>query len=144
MRVVVTAGWSLFVPLLGVLAGCPPPLERLAITPGCNPILSGVECGLPYPSDFFLVDDATLPSHAALLGAYLVHASGGTARMAPVENALQLPASPTLPAQVLADLDERVRPGRRRCRLLDHRSGLRPNRSDAHAACGTRRSSSRA
>lgn len=44
------------------VAGCPKPLSRLPIEPGCNPVLHGVECGLPYPSDFFLVDDPSLPS----------------------------------------------------------------------------------
>lgn len=43
------------------MAGCEakPPLD---LEPGCNPILHGVECGLPYPSDFFLTDDETMPS----------------------------------------------------------------------------------
>lgn len=55
--VVVTA----FVFVFGV-CGCLPDVEPLPIEPGCNPILHGVECGLPYPSDFFLVDDDALPS----------------------------------------------------------------------------------
>ncbi|MFH1532409.1 MAG: hypothetical protein ABIK09_16920 [Pseudomonadota bacterium] len=32
------------------------------IPAGCNPLASAWDCLLPYPSDFFLVDDASLPS----------------------------------------------------------------------------------
>ncbi len=59
------------------------------------------------------VDDAALPAHGALLGAYLAHAAAGTPGFTPgfkpVDNALSLPTSPTLPEHVLRDLDERVR-----------------------------------
>ncbi len=37
----------------------PKPLE---LAEGCQPLLGGADCLLPYPSDFFLVPDATLPS----------------------------------------------------------------------------------
>ncbi len=35
----------------------PPPLPE-----GCQPLMDGRDCLLPFPSDFFLVDDASLPS----------------------------------------------------------------------------------
>ena len=35
---------------------------ELVVPPGCNPLASEVDCLLPYPSDFFLVDDPSLPS----------------------------------------------------------------------------------
>ena len=38
------------------------PIAPLPIRTGCNPILHDVECGLPYPADFFLVNDESLPS----------------------------------------------------------------------------------
>jgi hypothetical protein len=34
----------------------------LALKDGCNPLLAGADCFLPYPSDVFRVADATLPS----------------------------------------------------------------------------------
>jgi len=37
-------------------------LPPLAVPEGCNPIAFEHDCMLPYPSDFFLVDDATMPS----------------------------------------------------------------------------------
>lgn len=46
----------------GSLAGCPPPVVPLDIPDGCQPLLHEIACGLPYPSDHFLVDDAALPS----------------------------------------------------------------------------------
>jgi len=49
--------------LSALLIGCPPdgppPLE---LEEGCNPLLAGYDCMLPYPSDHFLVSDASLPS----------------------------------------------------------------------------------
>lgn len=51
--------------VVAAAAGCPTdpsPVEPLPIEPGCQPLLHGVECALPYPSDFFLVDDDALPS----------------------------------------------------------------------------------
>lgn len=60
--------FSLLVPLLGAAslgcsddsttAGEPP----LAVPEGCNPIAFENDCLLPYPSDFFVVDDASMPS----------------------------------------------------------------------------------
>lgn len=35
-----------------------PPVEPLTFTDGCSPLLHDVDCGVPYPNDFFLVDDA--------------------------------------------------------------------------------------
>ncbi len=37
----------------------PPPLDLPA---GCNPLMGGVDCFLPYPSDVYLVPDSSLPS----------------------------------------------------------------------------------
>lgn len=46
--------------------GCTSPptstVTPLAIPAGCSPLQLEVHCGLPYPSDVWLVDDATLPS----------------------------------------------------------------------------------
>jgi hypothetical protein len=39
-----------------------PPLAPLEVPEGCNPLLAGVDCFLPYPSDVFLVDDEASPS----------------------------------------------------------------------------------
>ncbi len=47
------------------LTGCPAPeeiLEPLALEPGCNPLLAGADCLLPFPSDHHRVADASLPS----------------------------------------------------------------------------------
>lgn len=55
-----------------LFAACTPPdLAPLELPEGCQPLLNGTDCLLPYPSDFFLVPDATMPSGArvALTGA---------------------------------------------------------------------------
>ncbi len=39
-----------------------PALPPLTIPAGCNPIAADLDCLLPYPSDVFLVNDASLPS----------------------------------------------------------------------------------
>lgn len=58
---------------LAVGPGCSSasPLTPLVIPDGCQPLAPDVSCTLPYPSDFFLVPDATLPSgkRVALTGA---------------------------------------------------------------------------
>jgi hypothetical protein len=41
--------------------------EAQNLPEGCQPLLSGADCLLPYPSDFFLRDDATLPSGKRLV-----------------------------------------------------------------------------
>ena len=43
-----------------VAASCAP--APLAIPAGCSPLYADHDCGLPYPSDFFTTDDATLPT----------------------------------------------------------------------------------
>lgn len=48
------------------LAGCGPASPPLALPEGCQPLLGGADCLLPYPSDYFRGDDATLPSGAHL------------------------------------------------------------------------------
>ncbi len=43
-----------------VLTSCaPPPLD---IPDGCSPLGVGIDCGVPYPSDVFLVDDPAMPT----------------------------------------------------------------------------------
>ena len=37
-------------------------IEPLDLPEGCQPLLAGLECGLPFPSNHFLVDDASMPS----------------------------------------------------------------------------------
>jgi hypothetical protein len=44
------------------VAGCGAPLPPLQLGEGCQPLLGGSDCLLPYPSDFFLVPDSALPS----------------------------------------------------------------------------------
>ncbi len=54
-----------------LLAGCTPATtgngETEVVPPGCNPLSFGGDCLLPYPSDVFLVDDATMPSGKRLV-----------------------------------------------------------------------------
>ncbi|MHB8878707.1 MAG: hypothetical protein ACYC8T_33830, partial [Myxococcaceae bacterium] len=45
-----------------LLAGCPEGKKPLTLPEGCQPLLDGYDCFLPYPSDFFRVEDATQPS----------------------------------------------------------------------------------
>lgn len=40
----------------------PPPPAPLALAEGCQPLLAGADCMLPYPSDYFRAPDATKPS----------------------------------------------------------------------------------
>jgi hypothetical protein len=48
---------------LGLGGACTEPAaEPLVLPAGCQPLLGGHECLLPYPSDFFVVADSTLPS----------------------------------------------------------------------------------
>lgn len=62
MRLGITACALGFCVVVVVVAACPAPVAPLSIPPGCSPLLADVHCGLPFPSDHFLVDDATLPS----------------------------------------------------------------------------------
>ena len=56
------------------------------------------------------VDDADLPSHAAMLGSFLAHGvRTGSPRLGKIEDLSGLAAVTQLPAALLADLDERVR-----------------------------------
>lgn len=43
---------------------CGPASPPLGLVDGCQPLLGGADCFLPYPSDYFRSDDATLPSGA--------------------------------------------------------------------------------
>jgi hypothetical protein len=43
-----------------IQASCAP--QPLPIPAGCSPLLFDHDCALPFPNDFFLVDDATMPS----------------------------------------------------------------------------------
>ena len=47
-----------------LIAACStePELEPLTFADGCQPLFAGEECLLPYPSDYFLVDDPSQPS----------------------------------------------------------------------------------
>jgi hypothetical protein len=47
-----------------VWAGCGPASPPLELPEGCQPLLGGLDCLLPYPSDYFRRDDATMPSGA--------------------------------------------------------------------------------
>ena len=59
------------------LSSCSPP--ALDIPAGCSPLGAGLDCGVPYPSDFFLVDDASMPTgkRVDFSGAGELLASGG-------------------------------------------------------------------
>ena len=46
--------------------GCQPS-QPLELEPGCNPLLAGLDCMLPYPSDFFRNEDPTMPSGYRIL-----------------------------------------------------------------------------
>lgn len=52
--------------LVSVAAACADDAVELALAPTCQPLFAGTECLLPYPSDFFLVPDPSLPSGRAL------------------------------------------------------------------------------
>lgn len=41
-----------------LLVCCTPPLAPLALPEGCQPLLGGADCFLPYPSDFFRAEDS--------------------------------------------------------------------------------------
>ena len=46
--------------------GCQPS-QPLELEPGCNPLLAGLDCMLPYPSDFFRSEDASMPTGYRIL-----------------------------------------------------------------------------
>ncbi|MDP3236399.1 MAG: hypothetical protein Q8N26_26650 [Myxococcales bacterium] len=50
--------------LVGIVLclGCAPSLKPLEVPAGCQPLLAGADCLLPYPSDFFQVVDARQPT----------------------------------------------------------------------------------
>jgi hypothetical protein len=54
--------------LVAVALGCAcgPAAPPLALPEGCQPLLGGADCLLPYPSDYFRVADAAQPSGAKL------------------------------------------------------------------------------
>jgi hypothetical protein len=51
-----------WMPALALLGSCSSGLPGLGLEPGCQPLLAGQDCLLPYPSDFFLVADPKMPS----------------------------------------------------------------------------------
>ena len=58
---------------LGVACGskpAPKPLPALNLPAGCNPLLAGYDCFLPYPTDYFRVADAGSPT------GYLIETTG--------------------------------------------------------------------
>jgi hypothetical protein len=57
-----TLGLALVITLLGCSGRESVRVQPLDIPDGCSPLLHQVSCALPYPSNHFLVDDATLPS----------------------------------------------------------------------------------
>ena len=52
--------------LASIGGACADDPVELMLAPTCQPLFAGTECLLPYPSDFFLVPDASLPSGRAL------------------------------------------------------------------------------
>ncbi len=65
----------------GLCTACESTPPALELPVGCNPLLAGVDCMLPFPSDFFLVADDSLPSRrrVALTGAAMMESSDGEA-----------------------------------------------------------------
>lgn len=64
------------------LTACPPSVTPLGIPEGCQPLAADLHCGMPFPSDAFLVDDDALPSGHRVeipLEAELLTESGGAA-----------------------------------------------------------------
>lgn len=55
---------SIWIAVFGCISCTPPApsLEPLVVPEGCQPLLVGQDCLLPYPSDFFRVADATTPT----------------------------------------------------------------------------------
>ncbi|AKJ02425.1 hypothetical protein ATI61_108188 [Archangium gephyra] len=47
---------------VALLAACPEPERALEVPEGCNPLAAEHDCLLPFPSDYFLAEDGTLPS----------------------------------------------------------------------------------
>jgi hypothetical protein len=95
-----------------------PPTEPLDLPEGCNPLLAGTDCFLPYPSDVFLVDDDSLPSgkRVQMSGAAKLvtavdtsgdvnewWASDGFSRMTPIVALLDTPVDP---AQLVGIFDD--------------------------------------
>src|SRR5947209_4123521 len=91
---------ALLLPLtFGALASCStssgnPPL---AMPDGCQPLLGGYDCFLPYPSDFYRVPDATTKTGARLSptgAAKLVSKDGTSADVGewrPIDGASRIP-----------------------------------------------------
>ncbi|MBL8917858.1 MAG: hypothetical protein JNJ54_03285 [Myxococcaceae bacterium] len=52
--------------LSSVVAGCSPRPPPLSLPGGCQPLLAGLDCLLPYPSDAFRVSDPAQPSGARI------------------------------------------------------------------------------
>ncbi len=73
--------------LAGAGCGAGARLDPLNIPEGCNPLASAYDCLLPFPSDFFLLEDAALPSgQRVLLG-------GNAAMYTPADHRLADPTS---------------------------------------------------
>ncbi|OJT18140.1 hypothetical protein BO221_42390 [Archangium sp. Cb G35] len=47
---------------VALLTACPDPERPLEVPEGCNPLAAEHDCLLPFPSDYFLAEDGTLPS----------------------------------------------------------------------------------
>lgn len=53
--------WALTL-AVGVLIACSKPEQTWEVPEGCNPLAPEYDCLLPFPSDYFLAEDAALPS----------------------------------------------------------------------------------
>lgn len=93
------------------------PVAPLGLAEGCQPLLAGKDCFLPFPSDFYLVDDASLPAGKRVKvtgAAKLTNDKGQSADMydvTPVDGASKTPlvvgllASPVTTAGLVGLLD---------------------------------------
>ena len=93
--------------VLVVVAGCSPPLKPLGLADGCQPLLGGADCFLPYPSDFYRVEDAN-GAHLAVTGAAVQRTTTGVpmdvTRVRPTDGDSTIPTLVAMfPEAVVAD-----------------------------------------
>ncbi len=89
------------------LGSCSAPLPPLQLPEGCQPLLGGADCFLPYPSDFFRVEDAS-GAHLAITGAAVQKTTSGVTmdpnRLTPADGYSTIPTLVAMfPEEVVAD-----------------------------------------
>ena len=102
------------------------PHEPMTLEEGCNPLLAGADCFLPYPSDVFLVKDDAMPSgqrleipaSAAIYNtsgdsANVDHAVDGFSKTPPIVTMLDSTISPEGLVGIFDDPEASIQPGNR-------------------------------